>query len=117
MGINTEARTGTGIKFNLNTESDTLFDIVDHVTNDEAKKEIKRIYGEDREEREEFLTEILEIYLPKSIGMDVFGNSVIDSTNDPFSVMLINDDVAINKLISDLNLNKTIEFLAEVYIG
>jgi len=103
MGISTKVIKGTGIKLLENQETETIERIIDYFNGERFDYES--------------LIEDLEICLPESIEIQTFGNQVIDSRSDPFGIMLSGDTQTIQNIIDDLNLNKTISDMAEVYIG
>lgn len=114
MGIYTEAVTGKGISFIVDDEVKDLIKVVDFFTkNDEEKTGDREKFYKTKDE-EENIIEMLEVYLDKSLTMEVFGNSV---TGYQMGVMISGNDELINKLITDLKLDKTISDMAEVYIG
>jgi hypothetical protein len=115
MGIHTEAVTGTGIKFYLKDEIETLKRIVQHFINTNEKREEYNQYYRGQEEY--LILEMLEVFLPESLSIKFFGNSVCETRSNPQGVMLCDDVETITNIINDFNLNKQIGQLAEVYIG
>lgn len=119
MGIRTEVVVGTGIKFILNDEMNDLFKIVDFLTNSDPNKmsDRKQFYPT-RKVEEENIIEMLEIFMKgteyERLEIKDFGNTV---TWEGYGIMIVGDTHLINKLISEVNLNKSIKNLAEVYIG
>lgn len=117
MGIDISAVTGEGIKFIVEDEIDTLIKIIDYFT---SKDKGKRLDFEKafpiHQEKEDYIFEALE-YLPDTLEVKIFGNTICDTHSNPVGVMFVNDIPTIMETIDVFDLDKEISNLAEVEIG
>ena len=115
MGIGYKIVKGTGIKFLITQEISELIRIVRYFVNtDEEKADYNQYYSGNENM---LILEMLEVFLPESIEIKFFGNSVCETNSNPQGVMLVGNVDEIANIIRDLKLNKHIQNLEEIYIG